>query len=216
MAIDGLKLVVLRNEFYRDGYRRACIALLLVFLLNCVIAGTILYKWVYPPQPAYFATTADGRMIMLHPLSDPSVPDNFVVQWATAAVQQTFSLDYVHWRQQLQEASNNFTPGGWKDFLTSLQSSNDLKTLIQLNMVSNITVTGSPQILEKAVVGGHYAWKIDMPVLLTFYGKEHTLDMPMDVILIVVRMPVQDYPQRIAINNFLVKVNKTDIDSSGF
>ncbi|WP_306686891.1 DotI/IcmL/TraM family protein [Candidatus Coxiella mudrowiae] len=28
----------------------------------------------HPPQPTYFATTADGRIIMLHPLNDPVLP----------------------------------------------------------------------------------------------------------------------------------------------
>lgn len=208
MADSGLKLVMLRNAFYRDCYRRALAALLFILALNVVIGGTIFYKWTHPPRPQYFATTADGRIIMLHPLSDPAVPDNYVLQWTSQAVRKAFSLDYIHWRQQLQDASSNFTPGGWKWFLNSLKSSNNLKTLIQLKMVSNVTITGAPQILEKEVVGGHYAWKIQMPLLLTFTSKGRVINMPMKVILIVVRMPVQNYPQRIAINNFLAKASK--------
>ncbi|WP_306686753.1 DotI/IcmL/TraM family protein [Candidatus Coxiella mudrowiae] len=44
-----------------------------------------------------------------------------MLKWATDAVRKSFSLDYVRWREQLQDASNNFTPNGWKWFLSSLK-----------------------------------------------------------------------------------------------
>ena len=200
---DGLKLIILRNAFYRDNYRRAVLALFLVLIINCGLAGMVFYKWAYPPSPQYFATNADGRIIMLHPLTDPSVPDDFVLQWASDSVRQAFSLDYVHWRGQLTDASSNFTPDGWKWFLKSLQSSNNLKTLTDLKMVSNASVTGAPQIVQKGIVNGHYAWNVKLPLLVTYTSAGHTINMPMDVTLIVIRMPVQDYPQRVAISNFL-------------
>lgn len=202
---DGLKLILLRNAFYRDNYRRALLALLLVLIMNCGLAGLIAYEWMHPTPPQYFATTADGRIIMLHPLSDPVLPDDFVLQWAADAVHKAFSLDYVHWREQLQDASNNFTPDGWKWFLDSLKNTNNLKTLTDLQMVSNATVTGAPQVQEKEVIDGHYAWKITMPLLVTYTSIGHTINMPMQVTLIVVRMPEQSYPQRVAINNFLAQ-----------
>lgn len=205
MTKEGLKLIILRNAFYRDSYRRAILALLLVIGINCILTFMIFYKWTNPPPPQYFATTADGRIIVLHKLSDPVVPDDFVVQWVTNAVNQAFSLDYMHWRNQLQQASNNFTPDGWKYFLSSLKSSNNLKTLTNLKMVSNATVTAAPQIVQKEIVGGHFAWKIQMPLLVTYQGSGHIINMPVNVTLIVIRMPVQYYPQRIAINNFLAE-----------
>ena len=202
---EGLKLIILRNAFYRDNYRRAVFALLLVFIINCVLVGLIVDEWTHPTPPEYFATTADGRIIMLHPLSDPVLPDDFVLQWTADAVHKAFSLDYVHWREQLQEASNNFTPDGWKWFLNSLKSTNNLKTLTDLQMVSNATVTGTPEVQEKEVIDGHFAWKITMPLLVTYTSAGHTINMPISVTLIVVRMPEQNYPQRVAINNFLAQ-----------
>lgn len=205
MTEDGLTLVLLRNEFYRDNYHRVVIVLLLAILVNLLLALTIVYKWTHPPQPQYFPTTSDGRMILLHPLTDPAVSDDFVIQWATNAVSASFSLDYVHWRAQLQTASNNFTPYGWQWFLKALESTNNLKTLTTQKMVSDASITGAPQITQKAILDGHYAWKVEMPILVTYSGAGNTIQMPMHVILIVIRVPVQDYPQRIAINNFIAE-----------
>lgn len=199
----ALELIMLRNMFYRDNYRCALSALLLLLVINCLLVGAIIYKVMNPARPQYFATTPDGRMINWHPLTDPVVTDDFVLQWSANAVRQVFSLDFIHWRQQLQSASSYFTPSGWKYFLQSLKQSNNLETLTNLKMVSNAEITGSPQILEQEIVGNQYAWKVQMPILVTFINGQRTIPMPMNVTLIVLREPVQEYPDRIAINDFL-------------
>jgi intracellular multiplication protein IcmL len=204
--IGGLDIVVMRNIFYRDNYRRTLFALLLVIVINCVLAGTIMYRFVNPPAPQYFATNGSGRLIHWHPLTDPVVSDSYVLQWAASAVRRTFSLDYMHWRQQLQDASAYYTPGGWKNFLLAMKPSNNLNTLTSLKMVANAKITGAPQLLEKEVVGGRYAWKVEVPILVTFDNKTRSIPMPMKVVLIILRVPIQKNPQRIAINNFLPQV----------
>lgn len=205
----GLETVILRNEFYRDNYRTAFIALIVLALVNVLLLGGIAYKVTHPMPPQYFATTADGRMIALHPLSDPVVSDDYVLQWTSNAIRKTFTLDYVHWRQQLQDASTSFTPGGWKDFVQALKKSNNLKTLTDLKMVSSAKITGAPTITQKAIIDGTYAWKIQVPIMVTFENKARQIPMPLDVTLIVVRVPVQHDPDRIAINNFLPEPQKT-------
>lgn len=205
----ALELVLLRNAFYRDNYRRAVLGLLLLVIINVLLAGIVIYKLVTPPAPQYFATTADGRMINWHPLSDPAVPGAYVTQWAANAVRQSFSLDFIHWRHQLQNASDNFTNYGWKMFLAALKKSNNLTTLTSLKMVSSATIMGAPQILKEEVVDGRYAWKIEMPILVTYKNGQRSIPMPMDITLIVLRVPVQDSPSRIAINNFLPVPKKT-------
>ncbi|HRE30926.1 MAG TPA: DotI/IcmL/TraM family protein, partial [Candidatus Berkiella sp.] len=69
----ALELVVLRNNFYRDNYRR----LMLVCLgLICLTGGLIywgLYERTHKPLPQYFATTYDGKLIPLIPLSEPGI-----------------------------------------------------------------------------------------------------------------------------------------------
>jgi intracellular multiplication protein IcmL len=205
----ALELIVMRNAFYRDNYRRAFVVLLVLILVNFFLVGAIFYKIWNPPQPQYFATTADGRMISWHPLTDPVVTDDFVLQWSANAVRKAFSEDYMHWREQLQEASNNFTAQGWKYFIQSLQQSNNLETLQSLKMVSNAVLTGAPQISAKEVVGGVYAWKVQMPILVTYSNISKTIPMPMVVTLIILRVPVEQNPDRIAINNFLPVAQKT-------
>lgn len=207
---NGLELVMQRNSFYRDAYRRLVAVVVLLFFINCGLGAAIVIKYLNPPQPQYFATTAEGRIINIHKLTDPVVTDSYVLQWTANAVRQAFSSDFMHWRKQLQDASANFTPDGWRYFLSALKASNNLNTLVQMKMVSGVELTAAPQITKEMVVDGHYAWKVQMPLLITYTdGKQH-INMPWNVTVIVARMPVQDYPQRIAINNFLPEVTKTN------
>lgn len=216
MKNQGLKTVILRSAFYRDNYRRVVMALLLVTAINVVLGFAVFHKLTASVPPQYFATTADGRLINVQPLSTPVVSDSYVLQWTANKVRAAFSQDYLHWRGQLQAISGAFTPDGWRYFLQSMQQSNNLKTLEDLKMVSNAEITGAPKVVEKEVVSGHYAWKIEVPVLVTYNNAKRSIPMPMNVTLIVLRMPVKDYPDRIAINNFLPEVQKTPAQQLGF
>ena len=203
---SALEMVISRNAFYRDAYRRVVTLIILLFFVNCGLGATILMKYFNPPQPQYFATTAEGRIINIHPLTDPVVTDSYVLQWSANAIRQVFSTDYIHWRKQLQDASANFTQDGWGHFLTALKASNNLDTLIKMNMVSGAVLTAAPQIGTKMVVNGHYAWRVTMPLLITYTDGHQKINMPWNVTVIVTRMPVKEYPQRIAINNFIPNV----------
>ena len=205
----ALELILLRNTFYRDHYKRALFAFLILLAVNIGLGGLIFYRSMNPPAPQYFATTADGTIINWHPLSDPVVTNDFVLQWSANAVRKAFSLDYEHWREQLQQASGSFTTAGWRYFLQSLKQSNNLKTLTKLKMVSNASITGAPRILEQEVIDGVYAWKIQLPILVTYTNAQQTIPMPMNVTLIVMRAPVKQFPDRIAINNFLPVVKNS-------
>ena len=203
---DGLALVMERNVFYRDAYRRVIFILVSIFVLNCVLAVGIVYKYLNPPAPQYFATTPEGRIIKIHALTDPAVTNEFVLQKSAAWVRQLFSFDYIHYQKQLQDASDNFTANGWNDFFASLKKSNLLTLIANQKMVASATLTAAPQIIQQSVVSGHYAWKVEMPLLVTYTNGTNTQHQMYNLTLIVMRMPVKDYPQRIAINNFIVEV----------
>jgi len=196
---SGLDVVIMRNSFYVDSYYRVLTALLFLIFINVGLGILVYYKWSHPPLPQYFAATADGRIIKIHALSDPTVPDDYVLQWTATALRKAFSWDFVHYREQLQESSANFTPVAWRQFVSSLKNSDDLKTLLDLKMVSSLDITSAPQIIAKQVVDGHYAWSIKVPVILKFVSGNKRINQPLTMNVLVMRMPVSYYPQKIAI-----------------
>lgn len=205
LAQEGLTLVLMRNAFYQDNYRRALFVLGVLVLINVLLFVSIAYRYLHPQEPQYFATNAQYQLIKWRPLSDPDVDDNYVLQWVANAVRASFSLDYIHWRSQLQSAAVNFTPSGWSWFVKALETSGDLNTLMKLNMVSTVTITGAPSFLYQGVLQGRYVWQVQLPMMITYTNPTmpKTINLPLKVNLMVVRVPVQDNPNRIAINQFL-------------
>lgn len=205
----GMELVMFRNAFYRDQYRQACIAFIILLIINALLVFGITYKALQPPVVRYFAVAPDGRMINSRALSDPSVSDSYVLQWVADKVRASFSQDFIHYRGQLQSVADAYTPNGWNDFYQSMEKSNNLKTLVSKQMVSTVKITTPPVMEQKTVVNGHYAWKVKMSIMVSFVNENKTINMPFEVTVIVIREPVEKFPDRIAINNFLPVLQKT-------
>lgn len=199
---EGLTLVLLRNAFYRDHYKQTVFALVIIFFINVVLLFGIIDHFLNPPEPQYFAMSDQYQLIQFHPLSDPVFNNNYVLQWTADAVRQSFALDFVHWRDQLQRASDNFTPIGWHWFLTALQRSGNLDTLTKLMMVSSATITGSPVLINHAVLNDRYVWTIELPIMITYTNASKTIQQPLKIAVMVARMPVQSNPSQLAINQF--------------
>jgi intracellular multiplication protein IcmL len=203
----ALKNVLLRNAFYRDGYKRVLFAVLLILFFDIALAFAIFYKYIHPPEPQYFATTPAGKIIHYHPLTDPVLSDQEILQWVSVAVRRMYELDFLHWRDQLQRIQNYFTPKGWQDWSAALKSSDNLNTISKLKMVSSGDITGAPTITQKAIIGGHYAWKVQVPVKVSYESSSRApITQTYNITLIVLRQPVQSTPARIAINNFIPSV----------
>ncbi len=59
---------------------------------------------------------------------------------------------------------------------------------------------------NQGVLGDRYVWKIQLPIIVTYTSPAKTINQPMKVTLVVERVPIQDSPDRIAINQFLPEV----------
>lgn len=200
---SGLALVLMRNDFYRDSYKKALLALIFVIFVDGLLILSNLYLYFNPPEPQYFPVSRTYQMIKWHPLSDPIFDNNYVLQWLSKSMEDAFSLDFIHWRHQLQRASDDFTANGWRWFLNAFKQSGNLKSLVDLKMVSNATITGAPEVKYQGVLGGTYVWKIEIPLLISYTNMKRTITQPLKVIVIVERVPVDKNPQRIAVNQFL-------------
>ena len=112
--VSGLGRVVVRNEFYRDGYRTL---LRLTLILSIIIVGLIgaMYFVIQTHQPEnrYFATTEDGRLVPMVALSEPNLSTPALMSWVAQAATEVMTFGFNDYRRRLQEASRNFTRHGW-------------------------------------------------------------------------------------------------------
>ena len=132
---DALELVRLRNNFYRDNYRKVVSALLVALLAIIALVGAIVYLVMDRPAPTYFATTDSGNIIPIVPLDRPIVNDQSILRWATTAAVSAYTFNFLNYRQQLQTASQYFTEDGWQNYMAKLQQSGNLDSVIKRQLI---------------------------------------------------------------------------------
>jgi intracellular multiplication protein IcmL len=203
MAENAAELVKLRNEFYRDNYRRVFTALLFMIIVNIVLIGIVYYQLTHRPTPQYFATSSDGKITRLQPLSQPIISARVLLQWANRAAVQAYSFNFASYRKDLQDLQNKFTPLGWRNFEAALKSAKLLETVIAKKLVLHAVATGVPVILDQGVVAGRYVWKVNMPILVNFESVTELSQRPYVITMLISRVSPINYPDGIAITSFV-------------
>ena len=203
MADDVLEIVKHRNDFQRDGHRRVLLALLISIILNGLLGSAFVYLVTHPPAPQYFATTINGRITPLIPLDQPNMPPSTLLQWANSAAIAAYTYNFVNYRQELQSASEFFTPDGWNEFISALNSSNNLKAVIDKKLVVSAVATGAPVIVDQGVLNGTYTWSIQMPMLVTYQSASQTARQNIVVKIVVQRISTLNSARGIGISSFV-------------
>jgi intracellular multiplication protein IcmL len=209
---DPLEIIHLRNHFYRDNYRRLMVALVFGFIALMLLAGTLLYLVIYPPAPRYFAVSEGGTLVPMVPMKEPNLSDAALLQWATQAVVRTFSYNYVNYREALQSLRDDFTPAGWKDFVTAFNRADNLQAVIQKKLVVSAVPTGVPVIVEQGIRQGGYAWRVQFPLLVTYESASERSPQAFVVDVLIIRLSTLQSPQGIGIHQ-LVTTGSGDIRS---
>jgi intracellular multiplication protein IcmL len=204
MDSTGLGRVVVRNEFYKDGYRLALrVALIQCFIIFGLIGAMYFVIHVHQPENRYFATTEDGRLIPMVPLNQPNLSTPALLSWVAQASSETMSFSFSNYRRNLQQASRNFTRSGWESFSTALQQARIIES-IEANTQEVTTVPrGAPVLKSEGLAGGQYQWVVQIPLLLTYVSGSRTRSESWIVTLVVVRVPRLESPNGVGIAQWI-------------
>ena len=204
MPQDALELVKLRNNFYRDSYRKVLAGLLLSLFVIIGLVITVAYLVISKPTPKYFASTNSGRIIPLIPLNQPNLSDAEIIQWASRAVISVYSYNYVNFRSAFQGNRGYFTQAGWRGFLAALEASKAIKTVQDNKLMVSAVLSGAPVISNQYEYQGRYSWVLQMPVLVTYQGSD-TSNQSFIVRLKVQRVSTLDNIYGVGISEFVVQ-----------
>jgi len=197
--------VVIRNQFYRDGYR----TLLKVSVIQGIaIVGMILtfivFLNTYTPTKTYFATTEDGRVVPMIPLSQANLSKPALLSWAAQAASETMTFGFHDYRRRLQESSRHFTRGGWGSFTRALQDSGIIETVTKNRQVISATPRSAPTILAEGLMpNGVYRWEVEMPILVTYELGQSKRNDSMNIRLVLVRVPKLESANGVGIEQWL-------------
>jgi intracellular multiplication protein IcmL len=203
---SGLGRVVVRNEFYRDGYRSL---LRLTLLQGIIILGLVgaMYVVVQSNQPEnrFFATTEDGRLVPMVPLNEPNLSAPALMSWAAQSATEVMTFGFNDYRRRLQEASRNFTRRGWESFTQALQRSRIIEMVEASQQVVTAAPQGAPIIVSEGLSAGRYQWQIQMPLVLTYQSGSRTRSDSLLVTLVIVRVPRLESSNGVGIEQWIAQ-----------
>lgn len=191
---DALIMVHLRNNFYKKKFHFALGIYVLTLVVIAFLVGVLVFILKNPTHPLYFVTDDVGRLIQDIPRQSPGMSTDDAANWAIEAVENTMSYDYVNYRAQIQNSQKYFNAFGWRNYMSGLTATNNLLALAQRKMVVIAKVVDRPTVKVQGILAGAYAWKFEMPVLVTYltppFGDKNKFSNPLYVTVIVQRQSV--------------------------
>lgn len=184
--------------------------------LNLLLSGVIFLLVIYSafvtwyavhPVREYFAAD-NGRIVKLVPLSEPHQNNQSVIQFVRDSLNESFTLDFLNYKKQLENVRSHFTDQGFASFLEQLKKSGILDTVTDRRMNLYIS-TGTGILKQKGVANGRYYWIIQVPIEIKLTGQ--TTELPAQKLIASVkveRIDVLDSIIGIAIAQLVTKPNK--------
>lgn len=203
-SVSGLGSVVVRNEFYRDGYRSLLKVALIQAIVILALVGAMYYVIkVNQAQNMYFATTEDGRLIPMVPLSQPNLSTPALMSWVAQATTEVMTFGFNDYRRRLQESSRNFTKRGWESFTQALQRSRIIEMVEVHQQIVTTAPKGAPVLQSEGLVAGRYQWVVEIPLILTYRSGAKTHNTGLIVTVVIVRVPRLESPNGVGIEQWI-------------
>ncbi len=200
----GLGKVVIRNEFYRDGYRSLLRLSLLQGLIILALLGAMYFViQTHQPENRYFATTEDGRLVPMVALNEPNLSTPALMSWVAQAATEVMTFGFNDYRRRLQESSRTFTRRGWESFTGALQRSRIIEMVEANQQVVTAAPQGAPIVISEGLVAGRYQWQVQLPLILTYQSGARTRTDKLLVTIVIVRVPRLESPNGVGIEQWV-------------
>lgn len=198
--------VVMRNEYYRDGfYHLLKIALVEAVVIVGMILCFLFYMNMAQPEDRYFATTADGRIMRLVPLDQPNMTVPALMSWVAQAATDVMTFGFHDYQRRLQDASQHFTRRGWESFTSALQKSRIIDAVETAQQVVTAAPRSAPVLVQEGVINGRYRWVVELPLMITYRAGNQSRTDNMQVTIVVERMPSLENPIGVGIEQWIAR-----------
>lgn len=200
VATKMLRDASLREKVYTSN--RITIAAI-VALVFSVMAN--FYLFTQDPDIKYFATDTDGKIKEMIAINEPIQSINEVLSWTTDSITKAYTFSFANYRQELQAVRPNFTTDGWDGFQRALEESGNLKAVIQNMFVTTAVPRGAPVIVGEGLINGRYAWRVEVPIIVTYQSANARTTQDLLVSAIIVRRTELEHPRGLGISQLIAE-----------
>lgn len=196
-------IVQLKAEFYRDGFPKVLLALAMTIAAIGSLAGLSVYLYLSKPDPVYFYTDSEWRILPAVPLNQPYLSNADLLQWLGKTISDAFSYDFLNYQQEQQDLADDFTTKGWQNLQGQLNNYHlDYDSLRNSRAFVNTKLTGAPFILNQGLLPeGKYAWRVQIPVNVSYSSG---VTRSLVIIALVVRIPTLNNLYGVAVDDMSI------------
>lgn len=200
---DPIIQVIKRNkELERRTQKALGVNVILAGAVVVSLIGNVMLGTRTPPEPRYILQQNDGTLIPIIPLSQPIANKNAVTQVVTDAILAVNAIDFKNYRSQLNDASVFFTKNGWTKYQEEFERSGTREAMEKRQLVLTATVTQPPVITKEYEINGFYAWDVEAPYEVNYFGSGFSNSTPLVARVTLVRVPSVENPRGVAIAGF--------------
>lgn len=196
--------VAIATALSRDALARERFEFLLKVIYGLIAALFIsvvvnVYLGTRPVEFRYFTTTPTGAIREITALNRPVQSTNEVLSWTTQVVTKAWSLSFANYQQQLEDIKPSFTDPGWRGFEQALNRSGFIERILSQQLVSTAVPQSAPVVVAEGLVGGAFAWRLQVPILVTYQSASAQSSQTINVQVTVVRRPETENPKGLGI-----------------
>lgn len=214
MAEEELETVKIQENFYRDSFGKVIFIIGSVVIAIASLVGLSIYIYLNPPPPVVFSVYKEWRVQPEIPVNQPYLTSADMLQWVSDVLPRSFNYNFLNYNDQLQNASQHFTSNGWKMFQDQLNIYVNYNTVQTGKLYVTGTLAGAPQIVDEGLLSGRYAWKVQIPVTVSYVGNNVNSSKILTMEILVVRVSTLNNLNGVGIDNVLVLKN-TPVNSLG-
>lgn len=204
MTEESFHVVGIHDDFYRDSFGKVIFIFASILAAIVFLLGISFYIHTQKPVPVTFAVDSDWRVMPEIPLEQPYLTTPDMLQWVGEIMPKTFTLDFLHYNEQLKEYSQYFTQNGWKVFLNQLNIYANSDAMQTNKLFLNAVPSGAPYVLNTGLLSGRYGWWVQIPVDLTYTGSARSRTQTLTLQVLVVRVSTLNNLTGIGIDNVIV------------
>jgi len=191
MSEEELKVIRLKNDFYRDGFRKVLFSLGVIIVAIFAIIATSVYLYLTKPKPINFPVYADWRILLAVPEKQPYLTEADLGQWVSNTLQEIFVFNFYQYNMQLEQHKKFFTDKGKQIYVDFLNNYASEKTVTETKIFVLAKAEEAPLIRDKGELpDGRYAWLVDMKLKITYSGAlREDAEKNVSLTALVVRVP---------------------------
>ena len=163
-----------RISWHKNVTRLSLVANVVLAASVGVMACMTYLSWSYEAKPKYFAVTPSFQIKRLTPLDQPAMSKSGMLDWATKAVTETLTLNFVNIEGQLTAVRDLYTEDAFMSMINALKESGNLKYILDNRLVMHAVPKAPPTITNEGTVQGRMFWRLQIPLKLGYESSGGT------------------------------------------